>query len=122
MPGSSVTIERRCPIIRLNSVDFPTFGRPMTAMRGSGKSMRRSEDSQNPLSFCTIAHQKVLDLYCLPVIYSRIITVIDSDLKTNDRKLPRAGIQRRRDFRSFFWPQDVEETGIVRRQEKVKTY
>ncbi len=28
MPGSSVTIERRVPVNRLNSVDFPTFGRP----------------------------------------------------------------------------------------------
>src|SRR6267378_4110947 len=102
MPGSSVTIERRCPIIRLNSVDFPTFGRPMTAMRGSGKSMRCSGDSLNPLSFCTIAHQKVLDLYCLPVIYSRIITVTGSDLKTSDRKLPRSWHPASAKFPIFF--------------------
>src|SRR5579863_10453924 len=28
MPGSLVTIERRDPVSRLNSVDLPTFGRP----------------------------------------------------------------------------------------------
>ena len=31
IPGSSPTIARRCPINRLNSVDFPTFGRPTMA-------------------------------------------------------------------------------------------
>jgi hypothetical protein len=34
MPGSSVTMERRVPVIRLNSVDFPTFGRPTMTMDG----------------------------------------------------------------------------------------
>ncbi len=35
MPGSSPTIERRVPVNRLNSVDFPTFGRPQIATSGS---------------------------------------------------------------------------------------
>src|SRR5580658_3524141 len=35
MPGSSVTIERRVPVRRLKSVDFPTFGRPTITMDGS---------------------------------------------------------------------------------------
>ena len=35
MPGSSVTIERRVPVRRLNSVDLPTFGRPTMTMDGS---------------------------------------------------------------------------------------
>src|ERR1051326_209968 len=35
MPGSSPTMARRDPISRLNSVDFPTFGRPTIATRGA---------------------------------------------------------------------------------------
>src|SRR5579863_2775242 len=35
MPGSSPTIERRLRVSRLNSVDFPTFGRPTIATSGS---------------------------------------------------------------------------------------
>src|ERR1700683_3045184 len=35
MPGSFVTIERRVPVSRLNSVDFPTLGRPTITMDGS---------------------------------------------------------------------------------------
>ena len=34
MPGSSPTIARRDPIMRLNKVDLPTFGRPTMAMVG----------------------------------------------------------------------------------------
>jgi hypothetical protein len=48
-------------------VDLPMVGRPMMAMSGNGDGMKSS------LSFCTIAHQMVLDLNCLPMIYSRII-------------------------------------------------
>ena len=33
-PGVSSTIEIRSPAIRLNNVDFPTFGRPTTATIG----------------------------------------------------------------------------------------
>src|SRR5581483_7682392 len=36
MPGRSPTIARREPMMRLKSVDFPTFGRPMIATTGSG--------------------------------------------------------------------------------------
>src|SRR5664279_864712 len=35
MPGSSPTIERRLLVIRLNSVLFPTLGRPTMATSGS---------------------------------------------------------------------------------------
>ena len=35
MPGSFVTIERRVPVRRLNSVDLPTLGRPTITMDGS---------------------------------------------------------------------------------------
>jgi len=35
IPGSSPTIARRRPIMRLNSVDLPTFGRPTIAMVGN---------------------------------------------------------------------------------------
>src|SRR5690242_792660 len=42
MPGSSVTMDRRCPMIRLNRVDFPTFGRPTMAIKGKGEFMKGS--------------------------------------------------------------------------------
>src|SRR5438093_7711541 len=42
IPGSSVTMERRCPMIRLNTVDLPTLGRPTMAIRGRGECMRGS--------------------------------------------------------------------------------
>src|SRR5271156_7083036 len=35
MPGSLVTIERRVPVRRLKSVDFPTFGRPTITIDGN---------------------------------------------------------------------------------------
>src|SRR5208282_1381911 len=35
MPGSSPTMARREPTMRLNKVDFPTFGRPTMAMVGT---------------------------------------------------------------------------------------
>src|ERR1700689_411305 len=35
MPGSLVTMERRVPVRRLNSVDVPTLGRPTITMEGS---------------------------------------------------------------------------------------
>src|ERR1700739_1395352 len=35
IPGSSVTIERRVPVSRLNSVDLPTLGRPTITIDGS---------------------------------------------------------------------------------------
>src|ERR1700728_1825798 len=35
IPGSLVTIERRVPVRRLNSVDFPTLGRPTITIDGS---------------------------------------------------------------------------------------
>src|SRR5688572_15998277 len=33
IPGSAVTIDRRLPIRRLKRVDFPTLGRPTTAIK-----------------------------------------------------------------------------------------
>src|SRR5229473_5068479 len=35
MPGSLVTMERRVPVKRLNSVDLPTLGRPTMTSDGS---------------------------------------------------------------------------------------
>ena len=35
MPGSSVTMARRVPVRRLNSVDLPTLGRPTMTSDGS---------------------------------------------------------------------------------------
>ena len=34
MPGSSPTIDRRCPVIALNNVDLPTFGLPTMTIEG----------------------------------------------------------------------------------------
>jgi hypothetical protein len=100
MPGSSVTMERRCPMSRLNNVDFPTFGRPTMAMRGSGAVMLYSRKRlrvsncefgigaranrrffQNSkfairnsefvsLPFWKISHQMLWDLSCLGVVYT----------------------------------------------------
>src|SRR5206468_10804801 len=92
MPGSSVTIERRCPMIRLNNVDLPTLGRPTMAIRGSGKCMKSSGENVGfrigdfglgeplgprlsnpkseignpqslPLSFGKISHQRIWHLW-----------------------------------------------------------
>jgi hypothetical protein len=41
----------------------------------------KEDGMKSTLSFCTIAHQMVLDLSCLPVIYSTIIET-DRTLKT----------------------------------------
>src|SRR5215470_3427628 len=68
---------------RLNSVDLPTFGRPTIAIRGSEDDMRCSDG--NSLPFWKIAHQKIVDLRCLLMIYSRG-SEIDRVLKINDRK------------------------------------
>src|SRR5215203_843828 len=40
VPGIAVTIERRVPVKRLNSVDLPTFGRPTNTTEGSGLGMK----------------------------------------------------------------------------------
>src|ERR1700686_3333585 len=39
MPGSLVTMERRVPVRRLNSVDLPTLGRPTMTSDGSFSDM-----------------------------------------------------------------------------------
>jgi hypothetical protein len=36
MPDSSPTMARRCPVMRLNKVDFPTFGLPTITTLGNG--------------------------------------------------------------------------------------
>src|SRR5580658_1995275 len=41
MPGSLVTMERRVPVRRLNSVDLPTLGRPTITIDGSLGVMER---------------------------------------------------------------------------------
>src|SRR5262245_27698133 len=105
MPGSSVTMDRRCPIIRLNRVDLPTFGRPTMAIRGRGEFMQGSGKGFEirmsdvgfgdtvqqtsscpksairngklvPLSFWKIAHQRIWDLKCLQVIYSQVTETV----------------------------------------------
>src|ERR1700728_4422705 len=42
MPGSSPTMERRCPMIALKRVDLPTFGRPTITTTGSVDSVKVS--------------------------------------------------------------------------------
>src|SRR5215831_13617141 len=41
MPGSLVTIDRRVPVSRLNSVDLPTLGRPTITKDGSFGGIKR---------------------------------------------------------------------------------
>ena len=89
IPGSSVTIERRCPMIRLKSVDLPTLGRPTTAIKGdcdamaslgsllAGTTVKPDADA---LSFCKISHPMLRDLRCLPVTDTRV-TKTGGDLK-----------------------------------------
>src|ERR1700721_3742318 len=49
IPGSSPTIDRRLPVSRLNSVDFPTFGRPTMAMTGASvETVRRASAGTRP--------------------------------------------------------------------------
>src|SRR6185295_1790481 len=68
MPGSSVTMDRRWPIRRLNRVDFPTFGRPTMAISGSEDDMACSVG--NSLPFWKIAHQMMWDLSWVQMVYS----------------------------------------------------
>src|SRR5262245_16465058 len=120
-------------MIRLNNVDFPTFGRPTMAMRGSGERMWDSGDifrisncglrilgvskarqSSNfevrnlkrfPLPFWKISHQMIWDLSCLRVIYSKITNLVVSDFE-NQRVGKTAETPRkglRPIFPIFFW-------------------
>ena len=43
MPGSSPTMERRSPVMRLKSVDFPTLGRPTITTVGSVRALYDSK-------------------------------------------------------------------------------
>src|SRR5262245_24484091 len=88
IPGSSVTMERRCPISRLNSVDLPTFGRPKMAMSGSEADMRCSDGSELSLPFWKIPHQMLRDLIWLPMSYSRTHH-LDRKLKTMESEAVR---------------------------------
>src|SRR5437879_12157911 len=63
IPGSSVTIERRCPIRRLNRADLPTFGRPAIAISG------RPSISE---TFLKIARLILWDLRCLERCYNAV--------------------------------------------------
>src|SRR5208282_3053159 len=62
MPGSFVTIDRRVPVRRLNSVDLPTLGRPTMTMDGSfvfiRVSIRRGEAADFSFGF-TRANSRV---------------------------------------------------------------
>src|SRR5689334_9004075 len=73
MPGSSVTMDRRCPIKRLNNVDFPTLGRPMIAMSGADSIYE---------TFLKIARLMIWDLSCLARSYSRASQTPFVSLKT----------------------------------------
>src|SRR5215475_1819804 len=98
MPGSSVTIDRRCPINRLNSVDLPTFGRPTIAMRGKGSITK---------TFFKISRLILWDLSCLEDCYNafNIQTTsvsLNRSLKTNSERNPEFGAEFRKDFPIFY--------------------
>src|SRR5262249_7611494 len=84
MPGSSVTMERRCPIRRLNNVDLPTLGRPTIAISGSASIVK---------TFFKIARLILWDLECLTRWYNSIQTSSVSriwSLKTNSERNPKS--------------------------------
>src|SRR5690348_15681792 len=51
MPGSSPTIARRSPVIRLKSVDFPTLGRPTITTVGSKADMHPHDNAAARVNF-----------------------------------------------------------------------
>src|SRR5271156_5348989 len=55
MPGSFVTIERRVPVRRLNSVDLPTLGRPTITIDGSLEVIERRAARQADYSIISRA-------------------------------------------------------------------
>src|SRR5690242_4740626 len=93
MPGSSVTIERRWPISRLNSVDLPTLGRPIIAMRGVGSITE---------TFSKIARLMIWDLSCLARGYSQARQAPFVSLKTKLGKHNPGDFCWERSFRFFF--------------------
>src|SRR5262245_59469358 len=110
MPGSSVTIDRRWPIRRLNRVDLPTFGRPTMAISGRDR-IRTSEFRKAKisfgnrkwysLSFLKIAHQKMVDLSCLTFVYSNVSKNTFVSLTTETGKEPEAKFGFAETFRFF---------------------
>src|SRR4051812_28133192 len=93
MPGSSVTMDRRWPIKRLNSVDFPTLGRPMIAMSGVASIYE---------TFLKIARLMIWDLSCLALSYSRASQTPFVSLKTKFGKHHQSDFCCGQSFRFFF--------------------
>src|SRR5215467_7831183 len=82
IPGSSVTIDRRCPINRLNSEDLPTFGRPIIAISGRESITK---------TFFKISRLILWDLSCLERCYNAInvqttSVSLNRILKTNSER------------------------------------
>src|SRR5947207_9695799 len=49
MPGSSPTMARRCPVIRLKRVDFPTLGLPTMTTVGMAADMKLHDNRWYPI-------------------------------------------------------------------------
>src|SRR5438552_5482009 len=49
MPGSSPTMARRCPVMRLKRVDFPTLGLPTMTTVGMGAGMKSHDNRWYPI-------------------------------------------------------------------------
>src|SRR6516225_4305533 len=59
IPGSSPTMARRCPVIRLKRVDFPTLGLPTMTTVGMAADMKSHDNRWYPI-FLDIRDRPVL--------------------------------------------------------------
>src|ERR1051326_986167 len=114
MPGSSPTIARRPPVIRLNRVDFPTFGRPTITTVGrvcdiripriTGEVVRTMRQSwirakkHRKSRAAAILIAGSIGLYCRPKIYG--FTMIDVGA-SSDAEAKISGAEARRQGASF---------------------
>src|SRR5271155_4713875 len=83
MPGSLVTIERRVPVRRLNSVDLPTLGRPTITIDGSLEVIERRAARQANYSIIS----RAIDVYVQPRPTAFCIAIFEPDANffCNDR-------------------------------------
>src|SRR2546421_3093892 len=82
IPGSSPTIARRCPVMRLKRVDFPTLGLPTTTTVGMALDMK-FYDSRRRMIAC-------LQQFLYSEIRGRAMQV---DLTDDQKAFIREGIQ-----------------------------
>src|SRR5207237_160943 len=64
MPGSSPTIERRAPTMRLKSVDLPTFGRPTIVTSGNAGRASTADGAVASVSFVLMIECEQSNVRC----------------------------------------------------------